>query len=245
MSDSEKVADEIAGKGLFVVQRSGGVKASVDGILLARFVKPLPGWKITDLGCGNGLVGLVLAYDHPQCSVLGIEIQQNLIRQAAQGAELSGLSNVDFLCADLKNPPWTGNPGQYNLVAGNPPYYRLGSGRLSPDPARAGARHEIFGDVDDFARAASSLLRKGGRSAWIYLPERLDDLVAAVRKGNMEPVRLRRVHSRREDPPAFILLEAVKGSIDPDLTEEPPLVLYKGRKGRDYTDEARSVLYGS
>ncbi len=151
MSDRRKVVDEIAGRGLFVVQSPAGAKASVDGILLARFVKLKSGWKAADLGCGNGLVSLVLAHDNPQCSILGIEIQKELVHQASEGAGLSGLSNIDFLCADLKTPSWKQTPGIYDLVVANPPYYKLGSGRLSPDPARAGARHEIFGTVEDFA----------------------------------------------------------------------------------------------
>ncbi len=244
MSDREKVVDEVAGSGLFVVQSPTGVKASVDGILLARFVKLLPGWKVADLGCGNGLVGLVLAYDNPQCSVLGIEIQQNLVHQASEGAGLSGLSNIDFLCADLKTPSWKQAQGIYDLVVANPPYYKLGSGRLSPDPARAGARHEVFGTVEDFARAASSLLKDGGRSTWIFLPERLDDLVQAVKERGMEPTRFRRVYSRRDELPAFILMEAINGSAVTEMIEEPPLILYREVKGRNYTDEARSILYG-
>lgn len=243
MSNREKVVDEIAGSGLFIVQSPTGVKASVDGILLARFAGPLPGWKVADLGCGNGLVGLVIAHDNPQCSVLGIEIQKELVHQASEGAGLSGLPNVDFLCADLKIPSWKQTPGIYDLVVANPPYYKLGSGRLSPDPARAGARHEIFGTVVDFARAASSLLKDGGSSTWIYMPERLDDLVDAVKRNGMEPSKLRSVYSRSGDPPVFVLLEAVKGGKRIELVEDPSLVLYEKGGDRNYTEEAKSILY--
>jgi len=244
LSDREKVIDEVAGRGLFVVQSPSGVKATVDGILLARFVKPLAGWRVADLGCGNGLVGLVIACDNPGCRVLGIEIQKELVHQAAEGAVLSRLPNVAFLCADLKNPSWKETPGICDLVVANPPYYKLGSGRLSPDPARAGARHEVFGTVEDFTRAASCLLKDGGRSAWIYLPERLDDLMEAVKERGMEPARLRRVYSRRDEPPAFILMEAINGSAVTELIEEPPLMLYREGKDRSYTDEAKFILYG-
>ena len=46
------------------------------------------------------------------------------------------------------------------------------------------------------------------------------------------------------DEPALILLEAIKGGGVGTMWEEPPLVLYQGRSGRDYTDEARQLLYG-
>ena len=63
--------DEIGGTGLLISQSSHGVKASVDGLLLARFLRPRPGWRVADLGCGNGLVGLLMAHDEPACSVMG------------------------------------------------------------------------------------------------------------------------------------------------------------------------------
>ena len=245
MNNREIIIDEVAGKGLFVVQAASGVKACVDGILLARFVKPSEGYKIADLGCGNGLVSLVLAYDHPACSVLGVDIQRSLVRQAAEGAGLSGLENAVFLCADLKDPPWMEEAAKFDLAAANPPYYKLGSGRLSPDQARAGARHELLGTIDDFTKAASDLLKEGGRSAWVYLPERAGELIKSLRDHNIAVFRSRQVLSREGEQPSLVLLEGIKGSSVPESREEQPLILYREGKGREYTDEARGILYGS
>ncbi len=244
MTERDRVVDELAGEGLFLVQSGSGVKASVDGILLARYVKPSRGQKVADLGCGNGLVSLVLAYDHPECSVLGVDVQADLVRQASEGASLSGLKNAHFLCGDLRTPPWGKAPGLFDLAVANPPYYKLGSGRLSPDPARAAARHELLGTVNDFARAAASLVREGGMSAWIYLPERLDDLLEALKKYDFSPARKREVLPRKGRSPSFVLVEAVKGKAVETIHEEPSLVLYEEGVDRNYTDEARKVLYG-
>ncbi len=240
---SEKV-DVVGGKGLKVVQDTHGVKASVDSLLLARFVRPEPGWSVVDLGCGNGVVGLVMAHDQPECQVLGVEIQGPLLSQASEGARLNRLWNMRFLRADLRQFPWDDSTERFDLVVANPPYRKVGSGRLSPDPVRAAARHELVGNVNDFARAAGSLLREGCASAWIFLPERIEDLLAAVEDAGMEPVRYRFVHSRVDEPPSLVLLEAIKGGGLGMRWEEEPLVLYRGT-GRDYTVEAREILYGN
>jgi tRNA1Val (adenine37-N6)-methyltransferase len=229
---------------LKLVQSASGVKASVDGLLLARFIKPSPEWRMADLGCGNGLVGLMLAKDNPYCNLLGVEIQSELIGQARQSARINSLDNIQFVQADLRNHPWKETLERFDMVLANPPYRKVGTGRISPDPSRAAARHEIHGDVSDFARSASALLRDGGASTWIYRAQRFDDLVAAVTAAGMAPVRKRYVISRKNEEPSLVLLEALKGEGLEIVYEEEPLVLYREGKGREYTDEARIILYG-
>jgi tRNA1Val (adenine37-N6)-methyltransferase len=130
------------------------------------------------------------------------------------------------------------------MVLANPPYRKLGTGRISPDPVRAAARHEIHGDISDFARSASSLLRDGGASTWIYLAERVDDLVHSVEAAGLTPVRCRFVIPRDGEQPNLVLLEALKGEGLGTVYEEEPLVIYASGTGRDYTDEAREIIYG-
>ena len=199
---------------------------------------------MADLGCGNGLVGLLLAKENPHVRLLGVEIQAELIRQARQSARLNDLENIHFLQADIRNYPWADSLERFDMVMANPPYRKVGTGRISPDPVRAAARHEICGDVSDFAQSASTLLRDGGASTWVYLAERYEDLVAAVTNAGLSPVRRRFVISREGQEPSLVLLEALKGEGLGMVYEEEPLVLYRKGKGRDYTEEARIILYG-
>ena len=229
---------------LKLIQSPSGVKASVDGLLLARFIKPSAEWQVADLGCGNGLVGLLLAKENPFCSLLGVEIQSELIGQARQSARINDLDNIHFIQADLRNHPWIDALERFDMVLTNPPYRKVGTGRISPDPSRAVARHETHGDVSDFARAASALLRDGGASTWIFLAERFDDLLEAVKNAGMEPVRTRYVISRAGEKPSLVLLEALKGEGLGKVYEEKPLVLYEKEGERNYTEEARAIIYG-
>jgi tRNA1Val (adenine37-N6)-methyltransferase len=229
---------------LKLIQSPSGVKASVDGLLLARFIRPSPEWRVADLGCGNGLVGLLLAKENPYCRLLGVEVQSGLIGQARQSARLNHLENIQFLQADLRNYPWKDSLERFDMVLANPPYRKVGTGRISPDPVRAAARHEIHGDISAFACSASALLRDGGASTWIYLAQRFNDLTAAVTDAGMAPVRTRYVISREGEEPTLVLLEALKGEGLGKVYEEEPLVLYRTSSGRDYSDEAREIIYG-
>ena len=88
-----------------LIQSDRGVKASVDGLLLARFLRPVPDWYVADLGCGNGFVGLLLAKENPFCHIVGVEIQSELVKQAAQNCRINGLGNARFVQADLREYP--------------------------------------------------------------------------------------------------------------------------------------------
>lgn len=183
-----------------------------------------------------------MALEQPLSHVVGVEVQNALVKQAARSAGLNHIPGIHFLRADLRHPPWKDDLSSFQLVVANPPYRKVGTGRLSPDPVRAAARHEILGDVQDFASAAASLLCPGCSAGWIYLAERREDLFNSTLSAGLEPVRFRYVKSRKGETPSLVLLETIKGKSGHEPVEEEPLILYEKGRGRDYTEEARTIL---
>lgn len=128
--------------------------------------------------------------------------------------------------------------GSMGLVVANPPYRRHGSGRLSPSGQRSRALFEAPGTLPAFTQAAARLLRAGGRSCWVYGPDRLPDLLLALRGTGQEPRRLRCVHARAHGPATLVLVEARRAG-KPGLVVEPPLILHTGEGAATaLTDEA-------
>ncbi|MDH3998758.1 MAG: SAM-dependent methyltransferase, partial [Desulfuromonadales bacterium] len=109
------------------------------------------------------------------------------------------------------------------------------SGRISPQDERAMARHELAGGLDDFLQTAALLLKHGGRFVIVYLAERLPELLGGMCSVNLQPKRLRLVHSRSGDAARLVLVEARKGG-QPGLVALAPLIIYAG-EGRDYSEE--------
>ena len=93
--------------------------------------------------------------------------------------------------------------------------------RESASSAARLARHEQPGTLDEVVAAASRLLRFGGRFCLCHRPERLADVVAALRRRGLEPKRLRTVQGAAASAPWLLLLEAKKGG-KPGLRCEPP-----------------------
>ena len=128
---------------------------------------------------------------------------------------------------DLRRLPASLAPGSFDLVVCNPPYYPPAGGKLSADGARRTARSETEASLADLCAAVSYLLRWGGKFCLVHKPERLADVLCALRDAGTEAKRLRFVHSRAADPPSLFLAEGCRGG-RPGITVEPPLILQNG-----------------
>ncbi len=62
------------------------------------------GLRLLDAGCGDGLLTLTLAKRHPDWTLLGIDLREDLLAGARERARARGLSNVEFRQADLLQP---------------------------------------------------------------------------------------------------------------------------------------------
>lgn len=102
--------------------------------------------------------------------------------------EWSGLAGrVIPVEGDLRDLPKALPAGQFDLVSCNPPYKERGRGLLSESPAEQIARHETCCSIEDVCRAASRLLRFGGRFCLCQRPERLADVLTAMRSCGWSP----------------------------------------------------------
>ena len=236
----EETLDALFQGKLKIIQRKRGYRFSVDAVLLAHFVEIEGSEKIVDLGTGNGVIALILACLHPSVRVVGLELQEEMVKRAQRNADLNRLGEkVKILQGDVCSIKEIFSPRSFDAVVCNPPYRGRASGRINPDPEKRIARHEVQGRLLDFIRAGSYLLQQGGRMALIYPATRMLDLLQTMRGEDIEPKRLRLVHSFEEEMAALVLAEGVKGS-GSELKVLPPLVVYT--KERNYTPEMKAIL---
>lgn len=200
-------------------------KPGTDAFLLGGFPKLRPGLRVCDLGSGTGLLGLLLLQRQRDLRVTGVELQDSAAALAIRAATENGLRDqLITLRSDLRDIRSLMSAGSFDLCVSNPPYFSGGSGKEAPDTARRIARSETDCTLSDVCRAAAYLLRWGGALCMVYRPERLCDLVCALRESGLEPKRLRMVEARPGAAPSLLLLEARRGG-KPGLTIEWPLRL--------------------
>lgn len=231
----ERLDDLLIG-GLRIIQHADHFRFSLDAVLLAHFATVKKDAAVVDLGAGTGVLGLLLVALGAK-SVTGVELNPELADMARRSIAVNGLADrLSVLCADVRSIKAEGllAARRWDLVVANPPYRAPGGGAVSPRGAVAQARHELAGGLDDFVAAAAFLLKASGRLAMVHLPERLTDVVAAMRGAGIEPKRLRLVHPLPDKAAKLLLVEGVSGA-RPGLAALPPLFVYGGDGG--YTGE--------
>ncbi len=196
-----------------------------DAIVLADFAQAPRGAAVCDLCAGGGAVGLLMMAADPTLRVTAVELQAPACALMEQTREKNGLAGrFTVLQGDIREIRALLPQGSFRHVVCNPPYYPVGAGFAAENEAVAVAKTELCCTLPDVAAAAARLLRTGG-SLWIvHKPERLADLVCALREKALEPKLLRPVCPRPGAAPSLLLLRAVRGG-KPGVKWEAPLVL--------------------
>lgn len=200
-----------------------------DSLLLSDFAAPRRKDIACDLGSGCGIIPL-LWFREPETApreAWSVDIQPEATEQVTQSIARSGLQDkLHPLNADLRKLKGKLSAGGFTLVTCNPPYFRVGSGQLSETDSDRIARHETKCTPDDFCATAAYLLGWGGRLCVCHLPERLTDVLYAMRTHDIEPKRLRFVQQTAEDAPWLLLCEGKRGA-KPGLQVCAPLMMRK------------------
>ena len=169
---------------------------------------------------------------HTAEKVFAIDVQPQAIEQLETTVKENSLEGLSPICADLKEL----KPIELaDVVTCNPPYKAAGAGIVSELTAEQIARHETLCDIYDVADAAARLLKFGGRLCICQRPERLCDVISAMKKSGIEPKRLRFVQKNAHSAPWLFLIEGKKGS-KPFLKVEKPLLM-------DNTEEVEKIYY--
>lgn len=98
--------------------------------------------RIVDMGCGAGPVAVAAAIEYPTAQILGVDSDARAIECTQRSAELNEITTIQTLLTSDGVLP---EPGTWDLLVGNPPYYS--DYRIS----------ELF------MQAARTGLREGGR----------------------------------------------------------------------------------
>ena len=113
-------------------------RPGTDSFLLSSLPQLSAGLRVCDLGCGTGLLRLLLLQRQPELTVTGVDIQPAaaaLARAGRRGKRPDGPA-AHLQCIDLRQVRQHLPAGAFDLVVCNPPYYPPGSGRrLLPDSA--------------------------------------------------------------------------------------------------------------
>lgn len=211
-----------------------------DAFLLADFAKIRHKDVVCDLCTGCGIIAVLMKIRYSPKMIYALDIQSQAIEQFNMTVEKSSLDNVIPLCMDLKNLTDKIPQGVFDAVTCNPPYKAAGAGIESTADAQKIARHEILCNISDVCVSAAKLLKYGGDFYVCNRPERLADVICAMRENNIEPKEIRFVSKSPDDAPWLFLISGKKCG-KPFLKILPPLYI---NESGGLSDEMKSI-YGN
>lgn len=236
--------DEI-NEDLKIIQKKNGLTFGSDTYLLSAFITPQRNGRAADLGSGTGIASLLCASKEKFKKIYSVELQESFCELISRNAALNRLDGVIApIHADVRDVTADLVGGELDAVFSNPPYMKADSGKRNIHDEKYIARHEVFGGIDDFCAAASRLLKFGGIFYCVYRPDRLSDLMAAMRKHDLEPKVMVFVSSDAKTEPSSVIVRAKKGAA-PSVRICRPLFLHTEQNvdgsARPLSSDARVV----
>ena len=233
--------DELQRNGYRIIQNPERFCFGMDAVLLSGFARAKKQERCLDLGCGNGIIPILMEAKTEGKHFTGLEIQPESADMARRSVALNGLQDrIDIVEGDIKDASKIFGASSFHVVTTNPPYMTAQHGLTNLYEAKTIARHEVLCNLEDIIRESARLLMPGGRFYMVHRPFRLAEIISLMVQYRMEPKRMRLVYPYVDREPNMVLIEGLRGGKS-RMTVEKPLILYK-EPGK-YTDEIYDV-YG-
>ena len=239
LKENERI-DDLEFKNLKIIQNKDGFCFGMDSVLLSDFAKEIKkNSSIADLGTGTGILAILLSGKTQDTQIVGVEIQKEVAEMANRSILLNNLENrIQIICEDIKNLKAKYEQGSFDAIVTNPPYKKVGTGKINKKDKKIISRHELTANLEDFISISNYLLKDQGSIYMVHRPERIADIFVLLRKYKLEPKVLRLVYPNLEKSPNLILIKAVKNA-KPFLKVEKPLIVYTSEG--NYTEEILKI----
>ena len=241
--------DEIGFGSLKLLQDPSDFCYGVDAVILSDFASQSPRFltkgssdtphiKIIDLGCGNGIIPIILSHKTKNSHITGIEMRKSAYDLAVKNMELNNLEKrIHFINRDILSI--TELNSAYDIVVTNPPYVAEGSGIVNHKrDSKMTARHETTAKLDDFIKVSAKLLKNKGELYMVHRPSRTVSVINSLTRHNLEAKVIRYVSPKPANPPNIMLIKAIKNG-GPEVEIREPL--YVRNEDGTYTDELMRI----
>lgn len=231
--------DLIQKKGYGILQNKKWFSYGIDAVLLSYFSEISKDDTVVDLGTGTGIIPLLLALNHHTKIIYGVEKQEEVADMALRSIHKNDMNEqIKIIQSDIIDLHHHLKPASVDVVVSNPPYFKKGNALINHGSVKANSRHETTGDLEDFIRVASELLKNRGTFYMVHRPMRLVDIMVNCRRYNLEPKLIQFVYPHEEKPPNIVLIKCVKnGNHELKYLEN----IYVYDKNRDYTEQIRAI----
>lgn len=190
-------------------QKDDGYRYNSDTLLLYDFISTFnPKGTLLDVGCGCGILGLLLKRDFPSLHVSLLDIQAQNCDIAKANALNNALAIESFTCKDFLT---TSFETKFDFIVSNPPFYHKGVVQSDNEHLNL-SRHSSHLPFDALAKKVSKTLSNKGYFIFCYDAKQIDTLLASLHNEGLKSEDMRFVHTKLENEASLVLIRARKNS---------------------------------
>lgn len=174
-----------------IYQDLAAMKVGTDGVLLGAWTDVNQASRVLDIGCGTGVIGLMLAQRNPSLFVDAIDIDEGAYEQTVINFNNSKWSDrLKTFNASLQEFETISNT-KYDCIVCNPPYFT--HGKRSGSLQKRRARHNDQLPFDTLTAYASQLLSTKGKFSVIIPKEHESEFIRLCSTNLLFPLRTLKV----------------------------------------------------
>ena len=219
---------------MFLYQPTNGYCYNSDSIFLYDFIsKYKPKGNLLDIGCGVGIISLLLSRDFDIQTTI-IDKQKIMLNYALLNYKLNSInvnSNLDdFIEFDTKD--------RFDYIISNPPFY-------SPDVRQSKNRHINIArysqhlPIKEFIYKVKSILTPRGYFLFCYDAKQLDTLLFYLKKVDLNVERLEFIYSKIDRESKLVMIGARNNSKSV-VQILPPFIVFND--DNSYTKRASEIF---
>ena len=212
LTENERLDDLQVGN-LKIIQDKEKYAFTSDSALLANFIDAKNSDSCLEIGCGSGVISILLSHKCNPKKIVAFEIQSEPAILAKRNIELNNLSNkIQIINAPVQQFKNYVNAESFDIVFSNPPYMKVNEKSLLNEKEEiAISRHEVKLTLQELIENSSKLLKFGGKLYLVHKAERLAEIFFEMKTHHIEPKKMFFVTPNENSAPNIVLIEGKKG----------------------------------
>ncbi len=172
--------------GLLIEQPDTLYKLSSDAVALANFVICKKSDRVIDVGCGTGVLTLLIAFNQKPREIISVDINAEAVTQLTKNLAINHdkLTATQFmpLNIDARTLHTQINANSADVIVCNPPYFT--TGKKSQNIHISQARHDDTLSLEELALLCTRNLKYGGIVYFCYPSNQLAKAITIFENNN-------------------------------------------------------------